>query len=142
MHGFHEGPVIPVADVGKHGDRGDLVELALHVAIIAAYDVYILTGTVRAGVAHLLFSNVDACHSYPVICSGIKCELAPTSAHLEQVVSGMQVQFAANQVQLETLGFVQGAGTRIIAATVVSVMAQKRAEEVVVEVVMPAGSSL
>ena len=108
VHGAEIGRVIGDADLLEHADRGDLVELALHLGEVLAASI----STRSCRPSRAIFSRASAaCSSASVtpvrldavMLRGMADQRAPAAADVEQAIAGLQPQLAADHVELVAL---------------------------------------
>ncbi len=68
---FHECPVVILPDMFEHPDGNDLVEVPVDLPVICAEDLHRQIFAVLAGIADLLFGDVDGRHRATVMFGGI-----------------------------------------------------------------------
>ena len=108
VHGAEIGRVVADADLLEHADRGDLVELALHLREKSFRTISTLSCRPRRAT----FSRASvACSSDKrhagrldaVMLRGMADERAPAAADVEEAIARLQPQLAADHVELVVL---------------------------------------
>jgi len=118
MDDFHECFIVFLSNMFKHPDGNDLVEASFDLPVIRAEDLHRQIFAVLAGIADLLFGDVDGRHRATIMFGGIAGIATPSATDVQALIIGPQVYFPADEVELFPLGLRQIVRSLKIGATV------------------------
>ena len=120
----------------EHANGVDRVEAFVDFPIVLQADLDRQAGTKRAGIIGLFLRYGDADAFDPIVFGGVFQCLAPAAADVEHALAGLQLELAADQVELGSLRVIEMGCLGPIAAGIHQPLAQHGLEQVVAEVVV------
>ena len=120
----------------KHANGDDAVKAVVQIAIILETNLYIEIGATRLG-HFLLFGGDGYTHDADLIISRhIFGETAPSTANIQYPHAWLQLQFAADEIQLSLLGGLEALRLFPVTAGILHIGIKHPAEEIVAKVVV------
>ena len=136
---LEEGAEVAGPDMLHHPDRGDAIELPLHLPVILLQDRHRQPDSVLAGEGDLFDRRADAGDLHVVATGRELGEATPAAADVEQPHSGLELELAADQVELCLLGGIEVVGIAPVRARVDHPFVEHPLEQVVADVVVSLG---